>query len=198
MGRMQIAPITQQDLYQPMDFLSVAGQAALSEVEKAKMKRAREKSVAELKTILDRVKLALDEFATAQAELEISESPPAVEEQQEKCKKKRRKRTKREDKERRKEESGGLETIQEEKETRSSSDTERSDSEGSEGTGSEEEEQETEEEDGKESRPRQPWEKQKTSRKMFQRVSSSAYLSVSIYCTHIAPGPYLSTIKSRL
>ena len=176
MGLLQISPVRKQYLHDSMDYLSSAGQAALKDIEKAKLRRARDKSTAELKAILDRVALALDEFATAQAELEIPESPPAAEEK--KRKKKRRKSGGESGSGAG--ESGGLGASADGTGDDQASVSECSDSEGS---GSEEGTEE-------ESRPVQPWEKQKQklSREMLRKVSSRTHRK----CVNLRSGPSFS------
>ena len=74
------------------DFLPVAGQMKLTEIQKAQIKRARENAMEELKSVLDRVSLTMEEYTTAENELQISESPdPEFEAEQEEQKMRERK-----------------------------------------------------------------------------------------------------------
>lgn len=57
------------------DFLPAAGQMKLTEIQKAQIKRVRESVMEELKSVLSRVHLALDEYVTAENELQTVESP---------------------------------------------------------------------------------------------------------------------------
>ena len=75
--------------------LPAAGQMRLTALQKAQMKRQRDKCMAELKAVLERVRLALDEFNTAEAELEIPESPDLEYEAEEEKKRIRKKKLKR-------------------------------------------------------------------------------------------------------
>ena len=56
-------------------FLPAAGQMRLTAIQKAQLKRQRDRLVEELNSVLERVRLTMDEFHTAEAELEVTESP---------------------------------------------------------------------------------------------------------------------------
>lgn len=55
-------------------FLPAAGQMRLTAIQKAQLKRQRERLMEELKSVLERIRLTMDEFHTAEAELEVTES----------------------------------------------------------------------------------------------------------------------------
>ena len=75
-----------------LDFLPAAGQMRLTEIQKAQIKRAREIAMEELKSVLDRVRLTMHEYTTAENELQIIESPdPEFEAEQEEQKMRERK-----------------------------------------------------------------------------------------------------------
>lgn len=57
------------------DFLPAAGQMKLTEIQKAQMKRVRESIMEQLRSVLARVRLTLDEYITAENELQPIESP---------------------------------------------------------------------------------------------------------------------------
>lgn len=78
------------------DFLPAAGQLKLTEIQKAQIKREREKCMEELNAVLARVRLAMEEYTTAEVELEISESPDPEYEAEEEERKKQERKTKRE------------------------------------------------------------------------------------------------------
>lgn len=78
------------------DFLPAAGQMKLTEIQKAQIKRERTKCMEELNAVLARVRLAMDEYSTAEVELTISESPDPEYETEEEEQKKREKKMKRE------------------------------------------------------------------------------------------------------
>ena len=74
------------------DFLPAAGQMKLTEIQKAQIKRVRESAMEELKSVLARVRLALDEYTRAENELQIIESPdPELEAEEEERKMRERK-----------------------------------------------------------------------------------------------------------
>lgn len=77
-------------------FLPAAGQMRLTAIQKAQMKRQRDRLVEELNSVLERVRLTMDEFHTAEAELEVTESPcPEYEAEEEERKEQDRKMEKR-------------------------------------------------------------------------------------------------------
>lgn len=55
-------------------FLPAAGQMRLTAIQKAQLKRQRERLMEELNSVLERIRLTMDEFHTAEAELEVTES----------------------------------------------------------------------------------------------------------------------------
>jgi len=57
------------------DFLPVAGQMKLTEIQKAQIKRIHDKAMEELKSVLERVRLTMGEYSTADKELKTYESP---------------------------------------------------------------------------------------------------------------------------
>lgn len=72
--------------------LPTAGQMRLTAIQKAQMKRQRDKSKEELNSVLERIRLTMDEFHTAEAELEVRESPdPEQEAEEEERKEQKRK-----------------------------------------------------------------------------------------------------------
>ena len=74
------------------DFLPAAGQMKLTEIQKAQIKRVRESVMEELKSVLARVRLALDDYTRAENELRIIESPdPKLEAEEEERKMRERK-----------------------------------------------------------------------------------------------------------
>ncbi|XP_027049985.1 trichohyalin-like [Pocillopora damicornis] len=75
--------------------LPAAGETRLKALRKAESKRQQDKCMDELKTVLERVRLAMDEFNTAQAELEVPESPDLEYEAEEEEKRQRKKKLKR-------------------------------------------------------------------------------------------------------
>ena len=92
------------------DFLPAAGQMRLTAIQKAQMKRERDKAMEELNSVLDRVRLTMDEFHTAEAELEITESPdPEYEAEEEERKIRERKMKRRRRRQRRKRQEGAIE-----------------------------------------------------------------------------------------
>lgn len=85
------------------DFLPAAGQMKLTEIQKAQIKRVRDKAMEELNSVLARVRLTVDEYTTAENELETSESPdPEYEAEEEERKMRERKRKRKERKAQRK------------------------------------------------------------------------------------------------
>lgn len=85
------------------DFLPAAGQMKLTEIQKAQIKRVRDKAMEELNSVLARVRLTVDEYTTAENELETSESPdPEYEAEEEERKMREGKRKRKERKAQRK------------------------------------------------------------------------------------------------
>lgn len=77
-------------------FLPAAGQMRLTAIQKAQLKRQRDRLLEELNSVLERVRLNMDEFHTAEAELEVTESPdPEYESEEEKRKEQEQKMKKR-------------------------------------------------------------------------------------------------------
>lgn len=72
------------------------GQMRLTAIQKAQLKRQRDRLMEELNSALERVRLTTDEFHTAEAELEVTESPsPEYETEEEERKEQERKMEKR-------------------------------------------------------------------------------------------------------
>ena len=78
------------------DFLLPAGQMKLTNIQKAQIKRERDKCMEELMSVLARVRLAVDEYNIAEEELRICESPDPEFEAEEKEKRKRERKIRRE------------------------------------------------------------------------------------------------------
>lgn len=77
-------------------FLPAAGQMRLTAIQKAQLKRQRERLMEELNSVLERVRLTMDEFHTSEAELEVTESPcPEYEAEEEERKEQEKKMEKR-------------------------------------------------------------------------------------------------------
>lgn len=101
-------------------FLPAAGQMRLTAIQKAQLKRQRDRLVEELNSVLERVRLSMDEFHTAETELEVTESPdPEYESEEEERKEQKRKMEKRKRIARRKtrRESEQVEEMEEHEET---------------------------------------------------------------------------------
>ena len=93
----------------------------LTAIQKAQMKRQRDKAMEELNTVLERVRLTMDEFHTAGAELEVTESPdPEYEaekeekKEQERKAKRRRRRAQRKKKHEKENDEEEVKNVQEE------------------------------------------------------------------------------------
>lgn len=129
--------------------LPAAGETRLKALRKAESKRQRDKCMDELKTVLERVRLALDEFNTAQAELEVPESPDleyeAEEEEKRQRKKKLKRKRRREQRKIRHKKASSKETLKgreknaEEKSAKSEKESGSSSDEGDEDSGEEQE-----------------------------------------------------------
>lgn len=97
------------------DFLPAAGQMRLTAIQKAQINRARENAMEELKSVLDRVRLTVDEYTTAEKELQTIESPdPEFEAEQEERKMRERKMKRKERRAMRKMKRSGEEKEEEE------------------------------------------------------------------------------------
>lgn len=77
------------------DFLPVAGQLKLTEIQKAQVKRVHDKAMEELRSVLERVRLAMDEYSTTDKELKTYESPDSEFEAEEEKRKIRERKMKR-------------------------------------------------------------------------------------------------------
>lgn len=77
------------------DFLPVAGQMKLTEIQKAQVKRVHDKAMEELRSVLERVRLAMDEYSTTDKELKTYESPDSEFEAEEEKRKIRERKMKR-------------------------------------------------------------------------------------------------------
>lgn len=71
------------------------GQMRLTAIQKAQLKRQRDRLMEELNSVLERVSLTTDEFQTAEAELEVTENPSPEYETEEERKEQERKMEKR-------------------------------------------------------------------------------------------------------
>ena len=105
------------------DFLPAAGQMKLTEIQKAQINRVRTKVMEELKSLLGRVHLTMDEYSTAENELKTCESPDSEFEAEEEKRKMRERKMKR--KERRAKRKMDLPEEKEGKEERNGRDVQR-------------------------------------------------------------------------